>query len=155
MKLLPALILYPLALSTFAQSPQNPQVPTLERLCGKLQHEEYRLRPGTTNVSDVARWDLRHVVVNLYPAVENAQCCEGTIVAATTVTGHWGSFDLKTKRLQGGPYWLEVRPDGHSYSILVRYAPKRRSEQPCYDTFWTIDDKGVFTEAIQRTITVD
>jgi hypothetical protein len=155
MKLNLALIVYLLALNALAQTPQNTEAPTLERLCGKLQHVEYRLREGTTNVFDLARWDLRHVVVNLYPAVENAQCCEGTTVTATTVTGHWGSFGLKTKRLPGGLYWLEVLPDGHSHSILIRYAPRRRSDQPCYDTFWTIDDKGVFTEGISRTITVD
>ena len=93
--------------------------------------------------------------MSLFLAGENGQCCEGAAAIVTSVTGHWGGFELKTNQLPGGLYWLEVEPEGRKYSILVRYAPKRHSDQLCYQTYWDIDDKGNFSEGKFITVTVD
>ena len=151
MNLVSALFVASFGLGALAQSPYPPRQVTVERLCGKLKHvEEFQI---TATSSGQKSWNLPHVIVNLYPAPENGECCERAI--ATAETGLWGSFKLKTKQLQGGLYWLEVLPNGRKYRILVRYAPKRRSDQECYNTWWQVNDAGDFSEGIATTVTVD
>jgi hypothetical protein len=123
---------------TFAQFNPRATPQQEERFCGKL------------------KWDdrnLRHVVVNLYPASENRQCCEGATPIATGVTGHWGSFNLNTKKLPGGLYWLEVQPEGQKLSALIQYMPKKYPDQLCTKTYWADDGSGHLT--VGEFITID
>ena len=127
-----------LGLSMFAQfNPFTTTPPTLERFCGKLQQDQR---------------DLRRVVVNLYPAAEGRECCKGATVASG-VTGRWGSFNLKAKKLPGGLYWLEAETEGRKSSVLVQFKPKKYPDQLCSDTFWDVDGRGNIR--VGRTITVD
>jgi len=152
MKLVPVLVVYTLALGAFAQAPRTaPWPPILDQLCGRLQHAPDAVLRGTAFAFDVKSvWNLPHVVVKLYPAVENAQCCKDAMASANGITDRWGSFNLKTKRLQEGLYWLEVRPDGQSHALLVRYVPSRTSDQRCYENVWNIDDGGQFTLSVRK-----
>ena len=154
MKSVSSLVVLPLALSAFAQTHKITSPPIVERLCGKLQRSELLPIKDELNAFTMKTHDLRHVVVNLYPAAEDSQCCEAASVIATTVTGHWGSFSLKTKRLPGELYWLEIQPDGRKSSVLVRYAPKKYSDQLCTETWWDVDGDGKM-RAGWGTITVD
>jgi hypothetical protein len=140
-----------IAASALAQTPQSRKQPTLERLCGKLLRTENIPIKGEPNSFTMKTHDLGHVTVSLYPAQEKGMCCDGSPIS-TTVTGRWGSFEFKPKRVPGGLYWLEIEPEGHKYSILVRYTPKRYSDQLCFQTYWDIDDKGNFSEGTFLTV---
>ena len=111
MNLAAALVLASFAVGALAKAPSAPRSATVERFCGKLQHVEYP-RITATSYSVEAR-NLAHVVVNLYPAQESTECCEGAVPIATTLTGRSGSFNLKTKRFADGLYWWRSsRADG-------------------------------------------
>jgi hypothetical protein len=144
MTLMPIGLLVLLSASALAQAPGDAPPPTLERLCGKLQHvdalpietEVYGIRTEILNIP--------HVAVTLYAADARSPCCNRATPVATAVTGHWGSFRLKSKRLPDGMYWLQVEPNGHKSRILFQYAPNRHSDQLCTETYWTVDEKGGF-----------
>jgi hypothetical protein len=136
MNWVPALAMF--GLSIFAQFNPSATPPQVERFCGKLKWNQR---------------NLRHVVVNLYPAAENGQCCEGATAIATGVTGHWGSFNLNTKHLPGGLYWLEVQPEGKKLSMLIQYKPKKYPDQLCTETYWGDDGSGHL--GVGGLITVD
>jgi hypothetical protein len=143
------------AIGAIAQTPNSATPPTLERLCGNLQQMDLRPIEGQPHSFAYEVRKLRHVAVSLYAADDNRQCCEGISPLATVQTGHWASFQFKTKSLPPGMYWVQVEPEGRRYQILIRYAPKKHSDQQCYQTCWDVDDSGNFRERTQRTITVD
>jgi hypothetical protein len=153
MKLIPILVVVLFAASTLAQAPNSAPPPSLERLCGKLEHvQNVPVKDAPNTIVSKAR-DLPRVAVRLYPAGENGQSCEGASAIATTATGHWGSFGFKSKQLPGGLYWLQVEPNERKYRMLIRYAPKRYSDQSCSETLWEVNDSGDFWRA--QIITVD
>jgi hypothetical protein len=127
----------------------------LERLCGKLQHvdalpiktEVYEIRTEILNIPRAA--------VTLYAADAGSPCCDRATPVATAVTGHGGSFRLKSKRLPGGMYWLQVEPNGRKYRMLFQYAPKRHSNQLCAETYWSVDEKGGFEVWTGKTILIE
>jgi len=144
MKLIPLSVAILIASSAFAQAPSSAQPPILERLCGKLEHAQDLPVKGEPTTIVTKYQNLRHAPVSLYPAVENGQWSDGATPIVTATTGHWGSFQLKTKQLPGGLYWLQVEPDGRKYRMLVRYAPKRFPDQLCTQTVWEVNDAGGF-----------
>jgi hypothetical protein len=153
MTLIPLSVVILFAASALAQAPNGAPPPTLERLCGKLEHAQDLPVKNAPNTFKTKERDVRHAAVSLYAAGENGQCCEGATAIATTTTGHWGSFQLKSKQLPGGLYWLQVEPNGRKYRMLIRYAPKRFSDQLCTQTLWELNDSGDFWKV--ELITVD
>jgi hypothetical protein len=144
MNLMPIGLLVLLSASAFAQAPSSARPPTLERLCGMLQHVD--ALPIKTEVYEIRTeiLNIPHAAVTLYAADAGSRCCDRATPVAMAVTGHLGSFRLKSKRLPGGMYWLQVEPNGRKYRILFQYAPNRHSDQLCTETYWTVDEKGGF-----------
>jgi hypothetical protein len=153
MKLIPLIAAVLIAASALAQVPKSATPPTVERLCGKLEHVQNLPVKGTSNTFRTKERPLSRVVVSLYPAVENGQCCEKTPAIATVETGRCGSFEFKSKQLPDGLYWLQVEPNGRKYQMLIRYAPNRPSDESCSRTVWEVNDSGDFWKA--QIISVD
>jgi hypothetical protein len=153
LNLIPISLVLLFAANAVAQAPKSAQPPTVERICGKLEHTETIPVKGDPHTLVEKVRNLRHVSISLFPADENRQCCEGANAIATTVTGHWGGFEMKLKRVPSGLYWLQVEPDGQKYRMIIRYAPKRYSDQLCTQTYWAIDNAGNFREG--QFITID
>ena len=138
---------------TFSQRPGDKELPTVERLCGKLVHSEKVSVKGHDRDFTTKERNLAHAPVRLYSALGDGACCEGRTAASTTTTGHWGGFELKSKGLIAGPYWLEVESNGQKHTILILYSPKKNSDQLCTDTVWELDSEGNLSK--QQFIIVD
>jgi hypothetical protein len=132
-----------------AQAEQRPIL--VERMCGKLIR--YRQVPikGTTNTFDVKTKALPRVDLNLYRGNGNAKCCESLSVVAKTKTGRRGSFEFKN--VVDDIYWLVASVDGRDYKMLIRYQPKKNSDEKCSENWFQIEDSGSF--GFGKTITVD
>jgi hypothetical protein len=142
MNLTSVVIMAAVAASLSAQTPKADTPPTLERLCGKLHRVQEFPDKKVPNTIDQKEWNLSHVPVRLYPADGNNACCTGKTPIAETKTSHWGGFELKSKGIPAGTYWLEVEPNGQRSELMVQYSPKKYSNQLCTETFWEVDDTG-------------
>jgi len=145
-------VLVLLSASAFAQAPNDAPPPTVQRLCGKLEYTHDIPVKGDSKSIVTKEQDVRHAAVSLYPAVENGQCCEGVAAASTTMTGHWGSFQLKSKQLPGGLYWLQVEWNSRKYQMIIQYEPKKYSDQLCSQTVWEVNDAGDLRKVIFITV---
>jgi hypothetical protein len=152
MTLIPIGILVLLSASAFAQAPNNAPPPNVQRLGGKLEYtHDIRVKGDPKSIVTKEK-DVRHAVLNLYPAVENGQCCEGLAAASTAITGHWSSFELKSKHLPGGLYWLHVAWDNRKYQMLIQNEPKRYPDQLCSRTVWEVNDAGELPKVLFITV---
>ena len=126
---------------------QGARPPVVERLCGKLLHSEQVPIKNAVNTFEDKTRNLAHVTVKLYRADDDRLCCNGLSLAAETKTGRWGSFRLREKGLVGGVYWIVVRPTSREYRLLIRYEPKKNSDELCSQSLFELNDAGNFWKA--------
>jgi hypothetical protein len=152
MTLIPIGVLVFLSASALAQAPNNAPPPTVQRICGKLEYTHDVPVKGDPKSVVAKEKDVRHADVDLYPATENGQCCEGLAAASTTRTGHWGSFELKSKHLPGGLYWLHVEWNDRKYQMLIQYEYKKYPDQLCSQAVWEVNDAGELRKVLFITV---
>src|SRR5277367_5055906 len=100
-----------------AVSQRPDRVVTVDRLCGRLLW----IRAADTPQEKVT--SLSKTVVRLYRRVGDADCCNGSILTAETLSGRGGKFEFK--KVPAGLYWVVMMSQAGEHKLLVRYEPAK------------------------------